>query len=63
MSITPPIQPIFSCPRGRNGGIVPPWLQHPPVIVLPVLPGEDDVQLPVLPDPDPCTNTTIGGAS
>lgn len=59
MSITPPIHPVHPCPRGRNGGIVPPWLQHPPVFVLPVLPGEDDVQLPVL--PDPCTTTTTTG--
>lgn len=50
--------PVCWCPRGGgNGGIVPPWLQEPPRIILPVEPPSDDE--PVLPVEPP----VIGGAS
>lgn len=49
-SIAPVRNPhLFAISGHGNGGIVPPWLQQPPVIVLPVEPSDDDVTLPVLP--------------
>lgn len=41
---------VATCPPPGNGGIVPPWLREPVVIVLPVLP-DDDATLPVMPEP------------
>lgn len=43
---------VTGCPP-RNGGIVPPWLREPIVIVLPVLPDDDAPTLPVVPSPEP----------
>lgn len=55
ITIPPRVHPLTT-PGSGNGGVVPPWLQFPPIIVLPVEPGEDDVTLPVLPD-EPTTTT------
>jgi len=52
-SIAPIRNPhLFTINGSGNGGIVPPWLQMPPIIVLPVEPPSDDqITLPVIPDP------------
>lgn len=46
-----PIRTPYTTPGNGNGGIVPPWLQQPPIIVIPVEPGADDPVLPVEPNP------------
>lgn len=50
-SIAPIRNPhMFMISGTGNGGIVPPWLQKPPVIVLPVEPPYEDPVLPIEPD-------------
>lgn len=53
--------PVIAGNGGRNGGIVPPWLQEPIRIVLPVLPDPDAPVLPVLPPSVSERDLALGG--
>lgn len=49
--VTPPNWQRPVAPDPANGGIVPPWLQYP-IIILPI-DDPDDIRLPVITDPVP----------